>query len=49
MAFVESLRDIGAVLPPASDFFDHARTMELVEHLLALPLVGPADVNDLGR
>jgi predicted dehydrogenase len=47
LAFVESLRYFGAVIPPASDLFDHARTMELVEHLLALPLVGHAIVNDL--
>lgn len=47
LAFVESLRYFGAVQSPASDLFDHARTMELVEHLLALPLVGHATVNDL--
>jgi predicted dehydrogenase len=47
LAFVESLRYFGAVRPPASDLFDHARTMELVEQMLALPRVGHANVNAL--
>jgi predicted dehydrogenase len=44
MAVVESLRYFGEVRPPASDLFDHARTMDLVEQILALPLVGCANV-----
>jgi predicted dehydrogenase len=40
MAFVESLKYLGTVVPPASDLFDHACTMELVEQILDLPKVG---------
>ena len=38
-AFLESIRDLGAVAPPGSDFFDHACTMEFVEQLVNLPEV----------
>lgn len=40
LAFVESVRDVGRLAPPASDFNDHARTMELAEALeqLSAPL-----------
>jgi predicted dehydrogenase len=47
LAFVETLRYFGAVRLPASDLFDHARTMELVEQMLALPRVGHATINEL--
>lgn len=36
-AFVESLRDLGHVAPPGSDFYDHACTMAFVEQLVNLP------------
>ena len=36
-AFVESIRELGYVAPPGSDFFDHACTMTLVEQLVKLP------------
>jgi predicted dehydrogenase len=36
-AFIESIKYLGAVAPPGSDFFDHACTMQLVEKIVSLP------------
>lgn len=36
-AFIESIKYLGRVVPPGSDFFDHACTMGLVEQIVSLP------------